>query len=60
MRIPYRKVSTVLLDFVYGEPLARSEMAGDSPSNAWQKWLDAVARQESLPEFEPTRPMVQH
>ncbi len=60
MRIPYRKVSTVLLDFVYGEPLPAPEMVEDNAPGAWQQWLDAVARQESVPEFEPTRPMLVH
>ncbi len=58
MQTPYRKVSTVLLDFVFGEPLP--EVIGDDTASAWQTWLGAVANRDVSQEFETTRPMVLH
>jgi len=60
MQTPSRKVSTVLLDFVFGEPLPVPEVIEDDTASAWQNWLDAVARQETSLDFEPTMPMVLH
>ena len=60
MQTPYRKVSTVLLDFVFGEPLPVPEVIEDDTASAWQTWPYAVANRDASQEFETTRPMVVH
>jgi len=51
-----RNVSAVLLDFVFGDPLPVPEVVVEDSAEAWQRWLNAVADQEAIVEFEPTQP----
>lgn len=61
-----RKVSNVLLDFVFGEPLAQPEVVAQDTEQAWQAWLDAMAACETETEtvgkdgFARTMPMLMH
>lgn len=57
MKEQARFVSTVLLDFVFGEPLPQPEVIEQDTEKAWLEWLDAIADQESMAEFADTRPM---
>jgi len=60
MKDQARYVSTVLLDFVFGEPLPQPEVVEDDTEKAWQEWLDAIADQQAGATFEDTRPMRMH
>lgn len=54
------KVSTVLLDFIFGEPIAQPEVIEQDTEQAWQAWLDAIAnrgRAQVDEKFESTVPM---
>ncbi len=55
-----RSVSTVLLDFVFGEPLPQPQVIEHDSEGAWQVWLNAMADQEAVVEFEDTEPMNVH
>ncbi len=55
-----RSVSTVLLDFMFGEPLPQPEVVEQDTEIAWQNWLDAMADQEVVIEFEDTIPTDLH
>jgi hypothetical protein len=52
-----RSMSAVVLDFVFGDPLPQPEVVEHDNEQAWQEWLDAKARQESVVDFEDTQPM---
>jgi hypothetical protein len=54
------KLSSVVLDFVYGEPLPQPEVVEGDTETAWQRWLDAVSDADAGADFEPTRPMAMH
>lgn len=54
---PSRTVSTAVLDFVFGEPLPVPDVVVEDSAEAWQQWLNAVADQEEMVDFEPTQPM---
>ena len=60
MEAPARTVSTVLLDFVFGEPLPAPEVIEQDTEQAWQEWLDVMADNAAQDGFEPTRPMPTH
>jgi hypothetical protein len=57
-----RKVSNVLLDFVFGEPIPQPEVVTQDTEQAWQAWLDAMTAQENEKEdkngFARTVPML--
>jgi len=57
MNTQTRSISTVLLDFVFGEPLPQPVVIEEDTAEAWQKWLNAVSDLECVVEFEPTKPM---
>ncbi len=55
-----RKASTVLLDFIFGEPIAQPEVIEQDTEQAWQAWLEAMASKaqaRSDDKFEATVPM---
>jgi len=52
-----RSVSAVLLDFVFGESLPQPDVVERDDEMAWQDWLNAMADQEAVIEFEDTRPL---
>lgn len=52
-----RSVSEALLDFVFGEPLPQPEVVERDDETAWQDWLNAMADQEAVIEFEDTQRM---
>ena len=56
MHPPTRNVATVLLDFVFGDPIPAPEVSEENTDEVWQKWLNAVTDQECVVEFEPTKP----
>lgn len=41
------KVSTVLLDFIFGEPIAQPEVIEQDTEQAWQAWLDAMTARDA-------------
>lgn len=45
---PTRKVSDVVLDLVFGEPLPQPDVTEEDTDEAWQRWLDAVSDQEKI------------
>lgn len=58
------KVSNVLLDFIFGEPIPQPEVIEQDTEQAWQAWLaamiarDAASKKEGVDEpFERTVPM---
>lgn len=58
------KVSNVLLDFIFGEPIAQPEVTELDTEKAWQAWLDAMAVRDGNADdgrkdddFERTLPM---
>jgi hypothetical protein len=57
-----RKVSNVLLDFVFGEPIPQPEVVAQDTELAWQAWLDAMtardAEKEAKDGFARTMPML--
>ena len=55
-----RNVSTILLDFVFGEPIPQPEVIEASTEEAWQQWLNAMADKEAVIEFEDTKPLELH
>ncbi len=55
-----RSVSAVLLDFVFGEPLPQPQVIEENSESAWQAWLNAMADQEAVVEFEDTEPLNVH
>jgi hypothetical protein len=56
MKAAPRNVSTAVLDFMFGEPLPVPDVVVEDSAEAWQRWLNAVADQEAVVEFEPTHP----
>jgi hypothetical protein len=63
MNVKARKVSTVLLDFVFGEPIPQPVVIEQDTEQAWQEWLDATTErdaQHNKNAFEPTVPMAMH
>lgn len=57
-----RKVSNVLLDFVFGEPIPQPEVVTQDTEQAWQAWLDAMTayadEKEDKDGFARTMPML--
>ena len=51
-----RNVSTLLRDFVFGEPLPQPEVVESNDEQAWQDWLNSMADLEAVIEFEDTVP----
>lgn len=58
------KVSNVLLDFIFGEPIPQPEVIEQDTEKAWQAWLDAVTTGDATSDmdrneeaFERTVPM---
>jgi hypothetical protein len=58
------KVSNVLLDFIFGEPMAQPEVIEQDTEKAWQEWTDAMTARDAADDdrrdtdgFEITRPM---
>ena len=58
------KVSNVLLDFIFGEPIPQPEVIEQDTEQAWQAWLDAMIARDAVSEkarvddtFERTVPM---
>ncbi len=49
-----RDVSSVLLDFIFGEPMPQPEVSEHDDEKAWQAWLDAKAAQDADDAFEDT------
>lgn len=41
------KVSNVLLDFIFGEPIPQPEVIEQDTEKAWQAWLDAVTARDA-------------
>ena len=52
-----RSASTVLLDFVFGEPLPQPEVTERNDEQGWLAWLAAKKHQDTVVDFEDTRPM---
>jgi len=59
-----KKVSKMLLDFVFGEPIPQPEVVELDTEQAWQDWLDATAARANDKDdkitFERTAPMMIH
>ncbi len=58
------KVSNVLLDFIFGEPIPQPEVIEQDTEKAWQAWLDAITARDAASDkdrdddvFERTVPM---
>ncbi len=58
------KVSNVLLDFIFGEPIPQPEVIEQDTEKAWQAWLDAIRNRDAARDkgqdddaFERTVPM---
>lgn len=63
MTVKAKKVSTVLLDFVFGEPIPQPVVIEQDTEQAWQEWLDATTERDARHNqdaFERTRPMAMH
>ncbi len=58
MKTAPRTVSATVLDFMFGEPLPVPEVVVEDSAEAWQQWLNAVADQKAVVDFEPTQPQV--
>ena len=41
------KVSNVLLDFIFGEPIPQPEVIEQDTEKAWQAWLDAITARDA-------------
>ena len=41
------KVSNVLLDFIFGEPIPQPEVIEQDTEKAWQAWLDAIVARDA-------------
>ncbi|HQX61457.1 MAG: hypothetical protein KBF63_15270 [Rhodoferax sp.] len=46
MNTKAKKVSTVLLDFVFGEPIPQPVVIEQDTEQAWQEWLDAMTERD--------------
>ena len=46
MNTKAKKVSTVLLDFVFGEPIPQPVVIEQDTEQAWQEWLDAMSERD--------------
>ena len=46
MNTKAKKVSTVLLDFVFGEPIPQQVVIEQDTEQAWQEWLDAMTERD--------------
>ncbi len=57
METQTKSVSTILLDFVFGEPIPQPEVIEESTEEAWQRWLNAMADKEAVIEFDDTKPL---
>ncbi len=60
MNTKAKKVSTVLLDFVFGEPIPQPVVIEQDTEQAWQEWLDAMTERDielNKDSFERTVPM---
>ncbi|MEO8545306.1 MAG: hypothetical protein ABI434_17110 [Burkholderiaceae bacterium] len=59
-----KKVSSVLLDFVFGEPVPQLEVTLQDTEHAWQDWLEATAERandaDDTDSFGRTVPMMMH
>ena len=58
------KVSNVLLDFIFGEPIPQPEVIEQDTEKAWQAWLDVISARDAASDkgrgddvFERTVPM---
>lgn len=63
MNVKAKNVSTVLLDFVFGEPIPQPVVIEQDTEQAWQQWLDATTErdtQHNKDAFERTMPMLMH
>ena len=46
MNTKAKKVSTVLLYFVFGEPIPQPVVIEQDTEQAWQEWLDAMTERD--------------
>ena len=46
MNTKAKQVSTVLLDFVFGEPIPQPVVIEQDTEQAWQEWLDAMTERD--------------
>lgn len=63
MNTKAKRVSTVLLDFVFGEPIPQPVVIEQDTEQAWQEWLDAITERDAQHDkdsFERTVPMLMH
>lgn len=64
MKNKAKKVSSVLLDFVFGEPIPQPGVIQQDTEQAWQDWLDATAARandaDDKDRIERTVPMMMH
>lgn len=61
MNMRAKRVSTVLLDFVFGEPIPQPVVIEQDTERAWQEWLDATTERDAQhhnDDFAPTMPMM--
>ena len=47
------KVSDVLLDFIFGEPIPQPEVIEQDTEKAWQAWLDAIVARDAVNDKDP-------
>ena len=52
-----RSIAIMLRDWVFGEPMPQPVVHERDDEQAWQDWLNAVADQEAVIEFEDTQPL---